>query len=94
MYGKKGKQLDFLVDRLTNSIVNTISGDSFRTEVLNLTFEDIPSLKKKNGWNFNWKSELNDNSKEVYKLTILNNPQIIQGVISLSIEKDHVLCIC
>lgn len=32
---KTGKEihLDFIVDRLTNSIQNTISGDSFPTEV-------------------------------------------------------------
>jgi len=29
-------------------------------------------------------------TKEVYKLTIINNPNIIQGLISVSIERDHV----
>ncbi|MEP7198003.1 MAG: hypothetical protein ABI851_15905 [Saprospiraceae bacterium] len=39
---------------------------------------------------FNWKLELNNNSKEVYKLTILNNPTIIQGLLSFSIKHDHI----
>jgi hypothetical protein len=82
--------LDFIVDRLTNSIQNTISGDSFATEVLRLTKPDLKQVTKKNGWNFDWKAELGNNGKEVFKLTIPNNPAIIQGLLSLSIEPDHV----
>lgn len=48
-------------------------------------------MTRKKGWNFNWKIEFTDNSKEVYKLTIVNNPDIIQGLLSLTIETDHVL---
>ena len=72
--------LDFEVDKLTNSIQNTISGDSFPTEVSRLTKADLKQVTKKNGWSFNWKTELDDNTREVYKLTISNNPNIIQGV--------------
>jgi hypothetical protein len=82
--------LDFEVDFLANSIRNTVSGDSFRTEVLRLTKADLKQITRKNGWNFNWRTELNDNSKEVYKLTITNNPNIIQGLISFTINTDHV----
>lgn len=89
---KKDKKthLDFVIDKLTNSIQNTISGDSFATEVSRLTNPDLKQLTKKNGWNFNWKLELNNNSKEVYKLTILNNPTIIQGLLSFSMKPDHI----
>ena len=83
--------LDFVIDKLTNSIQNTISGDSFQTEILRLTIKDLKKITKKNGWNFNWKSELADNAKEVYKLTIVNNSNIVQGLISLTIEADHIL---
>lgn len=76
---------DFIVDRLTNSILNTISGDSFPTEVMRLSKPDLKIITKSNGWNFNWKSEYQDIKKEVYKLTIINNPNIIQGLLSLSI---------
>lgn len=82
--------LDFEIDRLTNSIQNTISGDSFQTEVSLLTKEDLTQVTKKNGWSFNWKIEFNNNRKEVYKLTIINNSNIIQGLLSLTIEEDHV----
>lgn len=82
--------LDFIVDRLTNSIQNTISGDSFQTEVSRLVKADLKQVTKKNGWSFNWKTELDDNKRQVYKLTINNNPNIIQGLLSLTIEPDHI----
>ncbi|MCD4745253.1 MAG: hypothetical protein K8R58_03035 [Bacteroidales bacterium] len=71
MKTQKHIQLDFIIDKLTKSIQNTISGDSFQTEVSNLSNKDIKQVTKKIGWNFNWKSELADNTKEVYKLTIM-----------------------
>ncbi len=89
---KKNKEiaLYFEVDKLTNSILNTISGDSFTTEVMRLTHSDLKQVTKKNGWNFNWKAELNEEKREVYKLTISNNSTIIQGLLSLSLERDHI----
>jgi hypothetical protein len=83
--------LDFKIDKLTNSIRNTISGDSFQTEILRLTTKDLKQATNKNGWNFDWKSELADNAKEVYKLTIVNNPDIIQGILGLSVELGYIL---
>lgn len=82
--------LDFVVDKLTNSIQNTISGDNFPTEVSRFTKADLKQVTKKSGWAFNWKTELDDNTREVYKLTINNNPNVIQGILSLTIEADHV----
>lgn len=83
-------ELDFEIDALTNSIRNTISGDSFRTEVLRLTNADLKQITKKNGWNFNWKKELEDNTKNVFKLTIAENQHIVQGLMSFTINKDHI----
>jgi hypothetical protein len=80
----------FIIDRLTDSILNTISGDSFQTEISTLKKSDLKNILKKNGWNFDWKSEFNDLKKEVYKLTIVNNPDIIQGLLSITIESDHI----
>jgi hypothetical protein len=81
---------DFIIDRLTNSILNTISGDSFPTEVSILTINDLKIITKKKGWNFNWKAEFKNEKTEQYKLTIVNNPGIIQGLLSITIEKDHI----
>ena len=80
----------FIIDRLTDSILNTISGDSFQTEVSTLKMSDLPNISKKSKWNFDWNVEFNDLAKEVYKLTIVHNPTIIQGLLSVSIEQDHV----
>jgi hypothetical protein len=82
--------LDFEIDKLTNSIQNTISGDSFPTEVSRFTKTDLKQVTKNKGWAFNWKTELDDNTREVYKLTISNNLNIIQGILSLTVEPDHI----
>lgn len=82
--------MSFEVDALTNSIRNTISGDSFRTEILRLTNADLKHVTSINGWKFDWKSELDDNTKEVYKLTIVGNPNVVQGLLSFTINSDHV----
>ena len=87
---KKNIDLDFVVDSLTNSIRNVISGYSFMTEVNFLTYTDLKQITKRNKWLFNWKSELDDNSKEVYKLTIMNNLTVVQGLLSLSVKKGHI----
>lgn len=47
-------------------------------------------MLQKRGWNFDWKSEFEDLKKEIYKLTIVNNPLVIQGILSISIEADYV----
>lgn len=83
--------LDFVVDKLTNSIENVISGDSFATEISILTFQDLESsITKKSGWLFNWSEEYLQPARDVYKLTIVNNSSIVQGLISLEVKADHV----
>ncbi|HWB92292.1 MAG TPA: hypothetical protein VG605_10580 [Puia sp.] len=78
------------IDRLTNSILNTISGDSFETEILPITKEDLKAINKKGGWKFNWKAEAKLSDREVYKLTIERNATIIQGLVSISDYGDHI----
>lgn len=82
--------LDFEVDKLTNSIENIVTGDSFVTNISIVTPVDLKSITKKNKWQFDWKFEYKQPEREVYKLTIVNNQQIIQGLISLEIKSDHV----
>jgi len=88
--GSNSIEQDFIIDKITNSIVNTISGDSFQTEVSILAKGDLKSILKKNGWKFNWRVEYNDIRKEVYKLHIKSNSNIVQGLLSITIETDHV----
>jgi len=90
MKKRKDTALDFVIDKLTNSIENSITGDSFQTEISILTKQDIKSITKKSGWSFNWLNELKQPEREVYKLTIANNPNIIQGLLSVQVKSDHV----
>jgi hypothetical protein len=83
MKKRSGKGLNFLIDKLTNSIENVVTGDSFATDISVLSNADLKLLSKKNGWLFNWKEEYSMPEREVYKLTIVNNPGIIQGLICL-----------
>ena len=90
MKSKGINYLDFLVDKLTKSIENVVTGDSFATEVSYLQKADLGQITKAKKWVFDWKKELGLNDREVYKLTIQNNPKIIQGLVSILIENDHV----
>jgi hypothetical protein len=82
--------LDFEVDKLTNSIENIITGDSFATDITIISISDLKTVFKKNGWQFDWKLELKQPERDVYKLTIVNNQSVIQGLISLEVKSDHV----
>ena len=81
--------LDFIIDKLTNSIENTLTGEVFDTEISRLTSMEINPIKKLD-WQFDWLSELKDKTKEIYKLTTVNNPTIIQGLLSIEDKQDHV----
>jgi hypothetical protein len=84
------KELDFLIDKLTNSIENVTTGDIFQTVVSLLTTSDLKAISKKNDWEFDWRSEFKQPEREVYKLTIAGNTSIIQGLMSIEIKSDHV----
>jgi hypothetical protein len=82
--------LDVEIDELTNSIKNVISGDSFSTDISRITKIDLKKITVKDGWQFDWKLELKHPERDVYKLTIVNNQSIVQGLISLEVRSDHV----
>ena len=82
--------LDFIVDKLTNSIENVVTGDSFATEISVLNHNELKAVSIKNGWLFNWKEEFLIPERDIYKLTIVNNSNVIQGLISLEVKSDHV----
>lgn len=89
---KKPKKhlLDFRIDKLTNSIENVITQDSFKTEVIPVTLKDLKGVTKKNGWRFNWTAEFKEPDRTVYKLGIVDNVKIIQGLISLTPKAESV----
>jgi hypothetical protein len=81
--------IDIEIDKLTKSIENAFSGDNFNTELIPISKEDLILIKKGNGWQFDWKYEFEQSDRQVYKLTIQGNPNVIQGLISFSDVKDH-----
>ena len=89
MKKSRTRPLDFVIDKLINSIENTSTGEVFDTEVVRLTLKDV-SLIKKADWQFDWAKEIKDKTKEVYKLTTVNNPTIIQGLLSIEDKQDHI----
>ena len=90
MLKQENTGLDFEIDELTNSIRNVVSNDSFQTTISRITKSDLKSVTKKKGWLFNWRQELGFPERDVFKLTIVNNESIIQGLISLEVKFDHV----
>lgn len=87
---KSTEALDFEIDKLTNSIENIVTGDNFPTDVVVLTKADLKNINKKNGWEFDWKHEFKQPDRDTYKLTIVNNPTVIQGLICLTEKEDHI----
>jgi hypothetical protein len=82
------RQIDIEIDKLTRSIENVITGDNFKTEVLPLSSKDLKQLKEAD-WLFDWKAEAKNKEKLIFKLVIVDNPNIIQGLISLQDKADH-----
>ena len=90
MSKKKKIHLDFVIDKLTNSIENVITGDSFPTDIIRISKSDLKGINKKSGLVFSWGNEFEYPEREVYKLTIVNNQSVIQGLVSLEVMPDHV----
>lgn len=82
--------IDIEIDKLTNSLENVITGDSFATDIIIVELDDFKFITKKEGWLFDWKSEFKKPDRDVFKLTIVNNQKVIQGLVSLSVRCDHV----
>ena len=90
MRSNKETGVDFHIDKLTRSIENVVTGDSFPTDITLISTTDLKLATKNNGWQFNWKKEFAQKEREVYKLTIVNNPSVMQGLVSLEVKSDHV----
>ena len=77
------------IDKLTNSIENALTGESFPTQVRPLTAVQAKKLVK-NDWLFRWEKEAVMPDREVFQLNTTNNPAIIHGLISLEPLPDLV----
>lgn len=83
--GRK-KGIDIEIDKLTNSIVNVISGEIFQTEFSKVTSKEI----NKKDWVFDWNFEIKDKHSKVLKMTTTENKNVIQGLISYEIDNNFI----
>ena len=74
------------IDELTPCLKSTKTGELVKTEVVRIKRKSfLKKYNKKTGWAINWEKQLNSN--EVYAL-VLEGTVDIQGLISLSVDKD------
>lgn len=55
-----------------------------------MDIQELKGITKKSKWMFDWKFEFKQPERDVYKMTIVNNQSVIQGLTSLEIKSDHV----
>lgn len=77
------------IDKLTQSIENAKTGESFPTEVRRLTLLQARKLVKKK-WQFDWEVEAGDGDREVGQLNTVGNRSVVHGLISLEMMRDVV----
>ena len=87
---KNLQYIDIEIDKLTNSLENITTGDSFPTDIVLANSNDFKFITKTEGWLFDWRAEFKKPDRDVYKLTIVNNQSVIQGLVSLTVRTDHV----
>ncbi len=82
--------LSFHIDKLTHSIEHRDSEKSFKTQVIPIERADLKLVLKKNRWLFDWRTEWKQADTEVFKLITVEEPDLIQGIVSLIEKQDHV----
>jgi len=80
-------ELDFEVDKLTESIENAETGEALETLILPVNQEDLSKVNKKNGWLFDWKFEFSQKNRYVYKLVTVKDTKTIHGLVSYKEDK-------
>jgi len=83
-------QLDFKIDKLTHSLEDVATGETFYSEIAPFLEADLRLVSKKSGWKFNWKKEFLVSEKQIYKLILQKQPEIIQGLICFEKRSDHI----
>jgi hypothetical protein len=83
------KKNSFLIDKITRSIEDAITGKSYETDVCRFESVDLKYILKKTGWQFNWQMEFSYPDRELYKL-VIENDIVIQGLISLQRAENYI----
>ena len=83
------KKNTFYIDKITQSIEDVVTSKSLDTDVRAVTLSDLKGVVKRNGWKFDWKLELKNPDRQVYKL-LIRNDSVIQGLISLQPVENYI----
>jgi hypothetical protein len=86
---KRSKEAFVLIDKVTNSIEHAKSGKSYETDVLPLSSDEVKTILKKNGWQFNWKKEFREADHQLFKLVIRGDSEI-QGLLSIQVMDGYI----
>ena len=78
--------VNILIDDLTNSIRHRITNASVETVIQKINPNELSQLKN---WQFDWQQE--SRNSNIYKLTVVELPEKIQGAISIQIKKGYIL---
>lgn len=84
---KAKRKVGAFIDKLTNSIENATTGESFSTRLIEIPATDLKKFKKPD-WIFNWKNEKTPSDIKVFGLVTINNPKIVHGLISFENKGD------
>jgi len=84
----RSRPLSIEIDKLTNSIEHAVSGKVFSTLILPFTSGEKNYRKRE--WVFDWKKELTDSAKQVFKLVTKGELTTIQGMLSITDKHDHI----
>lgn len=79
----------FYIDKVTESIEDAKTGDSFETDVIPVFAQDLKSVLKKHGWRFNWKQEFKVKDRQLFKL-VIRRSNVIQGLLSLQTAENYI----
>ena len=75
------------IDKLIRSIENALTGESFPTQVRELTPAQARQLTPQD-WQFDWAKEAVASDRQVFQLTTVANPHIIHSLLSLEMMPD------
>jgi len=84
-------ELEFVIDKITESIEHSQTGKVYKTLVLPINTSDLQNINKKNNWLFDWELEFSQQEHKIYKLVTEIEPNNIQGLISLEKDKGFIL---
>ncbi|WP_353717850.1 hypothetical protein [Dyadobacter sp. 676] len=82
-------KIGVVIDKLTRSVEHALTGERFATEVISANVQEIRRLNKSE-WLFDWVKEVSSKEKQVYKLVLSENTDVIQGLICLQDKGDHI----